>query len=178
MGKSWQRREGERLCGRKKIGAIWEETHFCRTMTIIRNWTEKCKRRAVVTILFPALPGRTPAKIGGGRGWLKYKLWKRIDVLQRAFLRHSFFVKNRGKPGHDFCKKKERVRKMPRCGRVRKDSPWIYKSSFFSSPCVNSFLSLRGKRLRKPLRFSHYQNSFLTTFQNVQDETMVLGNLS
>lgn len=80
----------------------------------------------------------------------KSKVQKRIDVSQRAFLRHPFFVKNWGKLGHNFCKKKERVRKMPRCERVRKRQSFGFQNEvFFESPCVNFFSILAGKEIEK-----------------------------
>lgn len=40
-----------------------------------------------------ALHGRTPAKIGGGRGWLKYECGKIHESHNLAFLRQVLFLK-------------------------------------------------------------------------------------
>ena len=126
----------------KKIGAIFEETRFCRTMTTIRNWTEKCKRREVETILF-GLGFSPPLASGRGAGGVgKYKVRKNPRVAQSRILatglgsqRFQNFFGRAGFPDkkilENFARNKGTCRKMSDCARQR--------------PCSWFFPSLRGK---------------------------------
>jgi len=128
-------------------------------------------RGAVEKILFAL----APLALGRGVGGVgNIKQWKRVDVRQRAFLRHCPFVKNClevWNNGELFLPQKVLCRKMPRCRRVGKKSVLKIFKEFFANPrSVNSFPTLRGKRLRKPLRFFHYKKFSSKPFSNVQDE--------
>ncbi len=90
-----------------------------------------------------------PLALGRGVGGVgNIKQWKRVDVRQCAFLRHSHFVKNSlqcGTTENCFCNKMECVAKCLIVGGLAKNQSLRFSKSFLPIPLLQLFSSLKGK---------------------------------